>query len=80
MAGACVKRIFRGQRPGWGDCDADQESNRERRWQQGEAWKLKTPPSTSDYQMYRAEDLHAMLKKHGDWMPLGSADEHMRAM
>jgi hypothetical protein len=27
---------------------------------------------------YRAraiEDLHAMLKAHGDWMPLGSADE-----
>ncbi len=62
-------------------------------------WQLKTPPGTSDYQMYRdetadppvivcqvgstqlkyhlraIEDLHAMLKKHGDWMPLGSADE-----
>ena len=66
-------------------------------------WKLKTPPDTSDYQMYRAEDadppaivcvvgttelryhlsaiedLHAMLKKHGDWMPLGSADEQKPA-
>ena len=66
-------------------------------------WKLKTPPGTSDYQMYRAEDadppaivcvvgttelryqlsaiedLHAMLKKHGDWMPLGSADEQKPA-
>ena len=38
-------------------------------------------------QMYRAEDgdppaiedLHAMLKKHGDWMPLGSADEQKPA-
>jgi hypothetical protein len=62
-------------------------------------WKLKTPPQTSDYEMYvdtkdgkeiivctvgstvlhydyRAlEDLHAMLKKHGDWMELGSKDE-----
>ena len=62
-------------------------------------WKLMTPPGTSEYVMYRAEDadppaivcvvgktelryhlraiedLHAMLKKHGDWMPLGSADE-----
>lgn len=62
-------------------------------------WKLKTPPQTSDYEMYidtkdgkeiivcvvgstvlhydyRAlNDLHAMLKKHGDWMPLGSKDE-----
>ena len=62
-------------------------------------WKLKTPPQTSDYEMYIDEkdgkeiivcvvgttvlhydyralaDLHAMLKKHGDWMPLGSKDE-----
>jgi len=66
-------------------------------------WKLKTPPGTSEYQMYRAadadppaivciagttelryhlsaiEDLYAMLKKHGDWMPLGSADEQKSA-
>ena len=62
-------------------------------------WVLKTPPGTSDYQMWRDEaadppaivcqvgstqlkydlraidDLHAMLKAHGDWMDLGSADE-----
>ena len=62
-------------------------------------WKLKTPPQTSEYEMYRdekdgkailvctvgktvlhydyrcVEDLHAMLKQHGDWMDLGSADE-----
>ena len=66
-------------------------------------WKLKTPPGTSEYVMYRAddanppaivcvvgatelryhasaiEDLHAMLKRHGDWMPLGSADEQKPA-
>jgi hypothetical protein len=66
-------------------------------------WMLKTPPGTSDYQMYRDEaadppalvcqvgstrlsyylraidDLHAMLKSHGDWMPLGSADEQKPA-
>ncbi len=66
-------------------------------------WKLKTPPGTSDYQMWRddsadppalvcqvggtqlryqwrcVEDLHAMLKKHGDWMPLGGADEQKPA-
>jgi len=66
-------------------------------------WILKTPPGTSDYQMYRDEtlnppqlictvgttelryqlrcldDLHAMLKAHGDWMPLGSADEQKPA-
>ena len=66
-------------------------------------WALKTPPGTSEYQMYRdeaadppalvcvvgktelryhlrcIEDLHAMLKKHGDWMLLGSADEQKPA-
>ena len=66
-------------------------------------WLLKTPPGTSDYQMYRDEsadppalvctvgttvlryqlraldDLHAMLKARGDWMPLGSADEQKPA-
>lgn len=66
-------------------------------------WVLKTPPGTSEYQMYRdeaasppalvcvvgktelryqlrcIEDLHAMLKKHGDWMLLGSADEQKPA-
>lgn len=66
-------------------------------------WKLKTPPLTSDYEMYKAEkdgnpvivcvvgkttllydhrclaDLHAMLKAHGDWMELGSADEQKSA-
>jgi hypothetical protein len=64
---------------------------------------LKTPPGTSEYQMYRAEsadppalvcvvgkttlsyqlraldDLHAMLKEHGDCMPLGAADEQKPA-
>jgi len=66
-------------------------------------WKLKTPPQTSEYEMYIAEkdgreiivcsvgttvlhydyrclaDLHAMLKKHGDWMELGSKDEKQEA-
>jgi hypothetical protein len=66
-------------------------------------WVLKTPPGTSEYQMYRDEtpdppqlictvgktelryqlrcldDLHAMLKARGDWMPLGSADEQKPA-
>jgi hypothetical protein len=66
-------------------------------------WNLKTPPGTSEYQMYRdesadppalvcqvgstrlsyhlrcVEDLHAMLKTHGDWMPLGAADEQKAA-
>ena len=31
------------------------------------------------YQLRALDDLHAMLKKHGDWMPLGSADEQKPA-
>ena len=31
------------------------------------------------YQLRAIEDLHAMLKKHGDWMLLGSADEQKPA-
>jgi len=66
-------------------------------------WVLRTPPGTSEYQMYlddaadppaiicqvggtqlkydkRAiDDLHAMLKAQGDWMPLGGADEQKPA-
>ena len=66
-------------------------------------WQLKTPPGTSDFEVYKDEvaeppavvvqvgktqlryhlraidDLHAMLKKHGDWMPLGGADEQKPA-
>jgi len=66
-------------------------------------WKLKTPPNTSEYQIYKdvkdgkdvlictvgktvllydaqcIEDLHQMLKEHGDWMELGGADEQKMA-
>ncbi len=66
-------------------------------------WILKTPPQTSEYQMYKEkqdgkevivctvgktvlfydaralEDLRTMLKKHEDWMELGSADEQKPA-
>lgn len=31
------------------------------------------------YNLRAIEDLHAMLKKRGDWMPLGSADEQKPA-
>ena len=31
------------------------------------------------YQLRAIEDLHAMLKNHGDWMVLGSADEQKPA-
>ncbi len=46
-----------------------------------------TPPAiicvvgstTLSYDLRAIEDLHAMLKKHGDWMELGSADEQKEA-
>lgn len=31
------------------------------------------------YDLRCIEDLHAMLRAHGDWMPLGSADEKKEA-
>jgi hypothetical protein len=31
------------------------------------------------YQLRAIDDLYAMLKAHGDWMPLGSADEQKPA-
>src|SRR5262249_45490257 len=31
------------------------------------------------YHLQCIEDLHAMLKTHGDWMPLGAADEQKPA-
>lgn len=31
------------------------------------------------YDARAIDDLHAMLKKHGDWMPLGAADEQKPA-
>ena len=31
------------------------------------------------YQLRCLDDLHAMLKVHGDWMPLGGADEQKAA-
>lgn len=66
-------------------------------------WSLKTPPQTSEYEMYKDEkdgktilvctvgktvlhydyrcihDLQEMLKQHGDWIELGSADEQKPA-
>jgi uncharacterized protein DUF6855 len=46
-----------------------------------------TPPTlvvtvgstTLQYQLRCLEDLRSMLKAHGDWMPLGSADEQKPA-
>jgi hypothetical protein len=35
--------------------------------------------TTLSYQLRAIEDLHAMLKSSGDWVPLGSADEQKPA-
>lgn len=35
--------------------------------------------TTLKYHLQSIEDLHAMLKDYGDWMPLGSADEQKEA-
>jgi hypothetical protein len=35
--------------------------------------------STLTYRLRCLDDLHAMLKEHGDWMALGSADEQKAA-
>lgn len=66
-------------------------------------WKLRTPPGTAEYEMYRddsadppelvcqvgatklrylarcIDDAPTMLRAHGDWMELGSADENKPA-
>lgn len=66
-------------------------------------WQLCTPPRSSEYTLYRdddvdppllvcqvgktrltylsraIDDLHAELSRHGDWMPLGAADEQKSA-
>ena len=70
---------------------------------QDDPWRLKTPPGTSEYQMWKDEaadppaivcqvgriqlryriqaidDLHAMLKADGGWLPLGGTDEQKPA-
>jgi hypothetical protein len=35
--------------------------------------------TTLSYQLRALDELHAMLKEHGDWMLLGSADEQKPA-
>ena len=35
--------------------------------------------TTLKYHLRAIEDLHAMLKEHGDWIPLGAADEQKPA-
>lgn len=48
----------------WKDPDADPPA----------LW-IRVGSTKLSYQLRCIEDLHAMLAEHGDWMPLGNADE-----
>lgn len=48
-------------------------------YRDGEALGCQGGAATLGYQCRAVEDLHAMLKAHGDWLPLGSADEQKPA-
>lgn len=41
--------------------------------------KIRVGSTTLGYQLRCIEDLHQMLLRHGDWMPLGNADEQKEA-
>ena len=43
------------------------------------ALKIRVGSTTLAYQLRCIDDLHAMLKAHGDWVPLGNADEQKEA-
>jgi hypothetical protein len=43
------------------------------------ALRIRVGSTTLAYQLRCVEDLHAMLVEHGDWMPLGNADEQKEA-
>ena len=43
------------------------------------ALKIRVGSTVLSYHLRCVEDLHEMLVEHGDWMPLGSADEQKAA-
>ena len=43
------------------------------------ALRIRVGSTSLAYQLRCIEDLHAMLVEHGDWMPLGNADEQKEA-
>ncbi len=43
------------------------------------ALKIRVGSTTLSYRLRCIEDLHAMLVDHGDWLPLGNADEQKAA-
>ena len=48
-------------------------------YRDGDKLHVQVGSTKLEYQARCIEDLHAMLKKHGDWMPLGAADENKPA-
>lgn len=48
-------------------------------WRDGEALVVQVGKTQLRYQARAIEDLAAMLRAHGDWMPLGGADEQKPA-
>ncbi len=44
-----------------------------------DALAIRVGSTSLSYQWRCIEDLHAMLLEHGDWMPLGNADEQKEA-
>lgn len=44
-------------------------------WRDGDRLVVQVGSTQLSYQLRALEDVVAMLKKHGDWMPLGNADE-----
>jgi hypothetical protein len=48
-------------------------------YKEGDILVCKVGSTTLQYQWRCVDDLHAMLKQHGDWMDLGGADEQKPA-
>jgi len=48
-------------------------------WRDGEELVCQVGATTLRYHWRAVEDLHAMLAAHGDWLPLGAADEQKPA-
>ena len=48
-------------------------------YKEGDVLVCKVGSTTLHYQWRCIDDLHAMLKKHGDWIDLGGADEQKEA-
>ena len=44
-------------------------------WKEGDALYVQVGSTRLSYQARGIEDLHAMLRERGDWVPLGNADE-----